>query len=139
VKDGRILPMQISDGVKNRLHQSQSAEWCHRSITIDYFPSAHAVNELHDKVISVSSELFEPVKGFRQGRVGEGCKKFRFRLKLLDDGRVSVKQLLDGNFSVAQALVKSKVNGTKATEAENLKDCVAVVEDSVFGKEWDGR
>jgi hypothetical protein len=25
------------------------------------------------------------------------------------------------------------------TEAENLKDCVAVVEDSVFGKEWDGR
>jgi hypothetical protein len=36
-------------------------------------------------------------------------------------------------------LVKGKVNGTKAPEAENLKDCVAVVEDSVFGKEWDGR
>jgi hypothetical protein len=131
--------MQISDGIKNRLHQSQSAEWCHRSITIDYFPSAHAVNELHDKVISVSSELFELVKGFGQGRMGEGCKEFRFRLKLLDDGRISLQQLLDSNFSVVQPLVKGKVNGTKATEAENLKDCVAVVEDSVFGKEWDGR
>jgi hypothetical protein len=71
--------------------------------------------------------------------MGEGCKEFRFRLKLLDDGRISLQQLLDGNFSVAQALVKGKVNGTKAAEAENLKDCVAVVEDSVFGKERDGR
>jgi hypothetical protein len=58
---------------------------------------------------------------------------------LLDDGRISLQQLLDSNFSVVQLLVKGKVNGTKATEAENLKDCVAVVEDSVFGKERDGR
>jgi hypothetical protein len=58
---------------------------------------------------------------------------------LLDDGRIILQQLLDSNFSVVQPLVKGKVNGTKAPEAENLKDCVAVVEDSVFGKEWDGR